>query len=153
MAVDLAKLAADASAQLGAIWDDLGVPAAERTDYLSGVCEQVAGVYSGSVARQRERMAGVQADIDRLRATIADMQFTMGEDAYMVRGGEWGVDGGRALPPAGRARARPANEAQALTTAAAQAPRRWATPAPSPPAHTDRRPTFPPLPPPFLPAA
>lgn len=82
--MDLAKLAADASAQLAAIWDNLGVSQQERSNYLQGVCEQVAGVYSGSVARQQERMKGMEQDIDRLRATITDMQFTMQEEQCLV---------------------------------------------------------------------
>ncbi len=107
-APDLNVLASDASFQLHALWDVMGVAGEERAAFLSQLGADVAALYGARVASQQERQAGLEGEISALRTTIENMIHAMEEDASVVRAtGARRAGGaerarGRRSPPVGR---------------------------------------------------
>ncbi len=102
--LDLTALANEASSQLAALWDTMGVGAEERGERLETLQAQVAALYASTVAGEAGRRAAIEAEIATLQTTIDNMIHAMEETGAAVvrarRGRENAVASGRRTPPA-----------------------------------------------------
>ena len=91
--VDLVGLAASTNGALQAIWDDLGVSAAERTSLINKLSADVVGIFNSSVALQEARRRDCEAEIGALLTTLDNMQCAMEQQAVLpARGGKTILD-------------------------------------------------------------
>lgn len=125
MSINLQAVAHDASLQLAAVWDELGVPASERAASLQALSVDVAALFASRVEAAGRRRAAVAADAASLCGMITGLQNALEEPAPVVRGARAGAGAGEG------AAAAPTTPADSLT-----APRR---PPPRPPSRSPAR--------------
>lgn len=78
---NLEALASSTASSLREVWDEIGLPEAERGAFLSGIAAQVVAVYTSAVSAQRARHAQLSAEIEQLQRDITDMQEAMDQAA------------------------------------------------------------------------
>lgn len=78
------SLAADTAQRLHAVWDELGVPAPERDEFLSKLSQDVAAIYQTRVDNQRMRKTNTEIEIVQLQNMIISLQNAMEEQPTLV---------------------------------------------------------------------
>ena len=87
-APDLEALAGCTAASLARIWDEIGLPAAERSRFLTALSESVVALYNSSVAEQTASATMLRKEVAQLQVDIKDLQEATGQSADgVVRGG------------------------------------------------------------------
>ena len=79
-APDLEALAGGTAASLARIWDEIGLPPAERSRFLTALSESVVGLYNASVAEQLASAAALREEVAQLQLDIKDLQEATGQE-------------------------------------------------------------------------